>query len=252
MERLAKIAFVIGLIVYFVFLVVVRTPAQWGAWAALQASPNLSISGVSGTLWSGKASTAQVNLGTETLDLGTLSWRLDAWKLLLLQACVDVDSTMVRGYVCRSLGGKNSAKNVLVDQVPMKLLDNVIGAQLGGVGNLTVEQGTFADNGRIDQLKGNVTWQHARINAGTGWFALGSYAADITGNDKGGIAGNIFDLEGNFSVQLQGDYTPGEQPRLNGIIKPKEGAEQPLIDALSVFTETQDDGSFRVTWPMGG
>lgn len=252
MARLAKVVFFIALLIYFVALVVVRTPAEWGAWAALQAAPNLSLTGVSGTLWSGKAAAAHVRVGDDTLDLGTLTWEVDSLALLGLKACVDLDSQKVRGQVCRTVAGKNTARQLLADQLPVNMLDDLVGVQLGGVGSVTIERGRFTDDGRIEQLQGNVTWQQARVNVGTGWFALGSYAADVTDNGNGGISANIFDLEGNFTVQLQGEIAPGSEPRVNGIITPKEGAQQPLVDALSVFTETLDNGSFRVTWPIGG
>lgn len=252
MERLAKVIFFIGLLLYFVVVVAIRTPAEWGAWAALQASPDLTLSGVSGSLWSGKAASAQVRVGDENLELGPLSWTLDGLSLLQLKACLDIDSQTATGYVCRTFAGKNTAQKLLVDQVPMKLLDNTVGAQLGGTGSLTIDKARVTDEGRIEQLQGNVTWQRARVNAGTGWFALGSYAADLSANESGGVAAQIFDLEGNFEVQVQAEFTPGQEPRANGIIKPRPGAQQPLVDALSVFTETLDDGSFRVTWPIGG
>lgn len=252
MERLAKLLFFIGLFVYFVFIVVIRAPAEWGAWAALQAAPNLSLTGISGSLWSGKAAAAEVIVGDESLDLGALTWEVDGLALLGLKACVDVDSARLRGTVCRTVNGKNNVRQLFADQLPVKMLNDFVGAQLGGVANVTIENGRFDDAGRIEQLQGNVTWQQARINAGTGWFALGSFAADITDNGNAGVSGDIFDLDGNFTVQLQGEYTPGEEPRLNGLITPKPDAQQPLVDALSVFTETLDDGSFRVIWPIGG
>lgn len=252
MERLVKLLFIVGLIVYFAVVVIARAPAEWAASAALQAAPNLSLTGVSGSLWSGKAAAAEVLVGDQSLDLGTLTWEVDVLALLGLQACVDIDSERLRGTVCRTANGKNTARQLFVDQLPVSMLNNYVGAQLGGVGNVTVEQGRFDDAGYIEQLQGNVTWQQARVNAGTGWFALGSFAADISENDEGGVRGDIFDLEGNFTVQLQAEYTPGQEPRLNGLITPKPGAQQPLVDALSVFTETLDDGSFRVIWPIGG
>lgn len=252
MERLAKLLFFTALLIYFVVVVVLRTPAEWGAWVASQAAPNLTLTGVSGSLWSGKADSAQVLIGSDSLDLGTLKWELDGMSLLGLKACLDIDSQNVQGYVCRTLAGKNTVQKLLVDQVPAQLLNDLVGVQLGGTGSVTIEKGRFTDEGRIEQLQGNISWQRARVNAGTGWFALGSFGADITDNDSGGVVANVVDLEGDFEVQLQGEFTPGQEPRANGIIKPREGAQQPLVDALSVFTETLDDGSFRVVWPIGG
>lgn len=252
MERLAKLVFFIGLLLYFVIAVVVRTPAEWGAWAALKAVPGLTLSGVSGSLWSGRAASAQVNINGQPLDLGSLQWQLNGWALFLLKACLNVESENARGYVCHGVNGTTIAEKLLVDQLPAKLLDSVIGVQLGGIGSATFQRAVIGRDGSVKDLEGSVSWQRGAINVGTGWFALGSFAADLTDNEQGGIRANIHDLEGEFVVQLQGEYTPGGQPRVNGTVTPKENAPQPLKDALSVFAETLDDGSFKVSWPIGG
>lgn len=252
MERLAKLLFFIGLLVYFVITVVVRTPAEWGAWVALKAVPGLSLTGVSGSLWSGRAGSAQVVVNGHTLDLGSVQWNLDGWSLLLLKACLDVRSPNLQGGVCHGVGGTLGVENLLVDQVPAKVFYNNPGVQIGGVGSATVQHAVLSTDGQVKDLEGRLTVERLAVNVGTGWFALGTFAADATENGQGGIALNIVDVEGDFGVQVQGEYTVGGQPTLNGLITPRENAPQPLVDAMGVFTEALDDGSYKVTWPLGG
>jgi Type II secretion system (T2SS), protein N len=251
-ERLAKNLFFTLLIVYTLGTIVVRVPADWGAWGAVKFLPNLSLAGVTGSIWSGRAASAQARIGNEIIDLGELKWGVNVLPFFTLKTCVDIDSRTLRGNYCRDIVGKNIVRQLTIEQMPIKLVGNMLGVQLGGSGNLLVQEGEFQDNGQIELLKGNLTWQHGRVNVGTGWFALGSFAADLKHIDGGGIGAQITDIEGDFTVQLDGQYVQGQPPRVNGIIKPKETAQQPLIDALSVFAETLDDGSFRITWPMGG
>lgn len=252
MERLAKLVFFIGLLVYFLVTVVARTPAEWGAWVAIKSVPGLSLTGVSGTLWSGRAGSAQVAVNGQTLDLGALQWRLNGWSLLLLKACLDVRSPSVQGGVCQSAGGTLSVRKLMVDQVPAKVFYNSPDVQVGGIGSAAVERADLSMDGQVKDLQGSLTWQRLAVNVGTGWFTLGTFVADARANGQGGIALHITDLEGDFKVDLQGDYTVGGQPTLNGLITPKETAPQPLKDALGVFTESLDDGSYKVTWPIGG
>jgi general secretion pathway protein N len=251
-ERLAKLVFFIGLLVYFLITVVARTPAEWGAWVALKAVPGLSLTSVSGTLWSGRAGSAQVAVNGHTLDLGALQWRLDGWSLLMLKACLDVRSPNLQGGVCQSAGGTLSVRKLMVDQVPAKIFYNNPDVQIAGIGSAAAERAELTMDGKVKDLQGNLTLQRLAINVGTGWFTLGTFAADARANGQGGIALNIADLEGDFTVDLQGDYTVGGQPTLNGLITPKDTAPQPLKDALGLFTEALDDGSFKLTWPVGG
>jgi len=223
-ERLLKLLFFVGLLMYFVVMVVARTPAEWGAWVALKSVPGLSLTGVSGTLWSGRAGSAQVAVNGQMLDLGSLQWHLDGWSLLILKACLDVQSPNLQGGVCHGIGGTSSVKKLLVDQVPAKIFYNNPGVQIGGVGSATVQHAVLNTKGEVKDLEGSLTVQRLAVNVGTGWFSLGSFAADAKENGQGGIALKITDLEGDFKVDLQGDYTVGGQPKLNGIITPKETA----------------------------
>ncbi|MCR6652997.1 MAG: type II secretion system protein N [Cellvibrionaceae bacterium] len=232
---MAKLLFFIGLAVYFLVTVVARTPAEWGAWVALKSVPGLSLTGVSGTLWSGRAGSAQVAVNGHTLDLGALQWRLHGWSLLLFKACLDVRSPSLQGDVCQSAGGTLSVRKLMVDQVPAKIFYNHPDIQVGGIGSAAVERADLTLDGRVKDLQGNLTWQRLAVNAGTGWFTLGTFAADARANGQGGIALNITDLEGDFKVELQGDYTVGGQPTLNGLITPKDTAPQPLKDALGAL-----------------
>lgn len=252
MERLLKVLFFVGLFFYFVVLVVARIPAEWGAKIVTDSVPGLSLGGVSGTLWDGKAVTVQVVNNGQILDLGHLQWKLKPSSLLALKACVDVKSQIAQGDVCHGLDKRTHLSRFMVDQVPANLLNRTLGVQLSGTANAMIRTAELSSNGELTDLDGNITWQNGAINAGTGWFALGSFVADVTDNDQGGIRGTITDLEGDFTVQLDGEYDfRSRQPRVKGLITPKESAAQPLKDALSVFTEMQDDGSFKVTWPFG-
>lgn len=254
MERLIKILFFVALIVYFVVLVAVRTPAQWGAYTVVQAVPNVRLAGVSGTLWSGRAAGAQLDLEGQALDLGVLQWQLNPASLLSLLGCVNVSSDRISGTLCRNLlSGKNTIENAFVDQLSAGMFNHELMVNLGGTAGLTVRRAVLDDHGSLKQMDGSVSWQRARINAGDGWFQLGDFGADLIHNDRGGVIAQIYDLEGPFAVELEVEYTPGDpQPRLNGVINPRPNAPSQIINALSIFTEMLDDGSFRVVWPMDG
>lgn len=251
MERLVKLLFFVGLGVYFLISVLARTPAEWGAWVALKSLPGLSLSGVSGSLWSGRAASAQTFIFGQKVDLGALQWQLKPWSLLTLSACVDLESQLANGHICHGVAGYTTVRKALVDQLPVRLF-NPPGIQLGGTGSATLQHAVIARDGSLKELQGNVTWQQAGVNVGTGWFNLGSFAADVTGNGAGGVRAQLQDLEGDFVVAVEAEFTQGKPLIANGLVTPKPSAPQELKDALSAFAEQQDDGSFKVAWPMGG
>lgn len=250
--RLFKLLFGLGLIIYFCVVVITRIPAGWGAHFLVKGAPNLQLNGISGTLWNGKAAGAAITIDGKTIDLGRLNWHLQPMALLQLKACALIRSDLLNGDVCRTAGGLNILTNVMVDSFPAKLLNDAMGAQLAGFGNITVGEFKVTDDGDIKQLSGNVTWQDAAINVGTGWFQLGSYGVGLSENGSGGLYADITDLEGEFKVNVRGDIKLRQMPKLNGTIHPKEKAPEEIKQALSIFAEPTNDGGFTITWPMGG
>lgn len=249
--RLLKLLLVVGLATYFCIVVVTRIPAGWGAYFLVQAAPNMQLNGVSGTVWQGEAANAKITIDGKTIDLGRLNWRLQPLALLQMKACAQIRSDLLNGDVCRNAAGVNVLTDVMVDRLPARVLNDAMGAQLAGVGNITVGEFRVKDNGEILELDGSLTWNDAGINAGTGWFQLGSYAVDLTENGSGGLYADISDIEGEFDVAVRGDIKLREMPKLSGTIHPKAGAPDPLKQALSIFAEPLDDGGFRINFPGG-
>jgi general secretion pathway protein N len=250
-ERLLKLLFFIGLGVYFLIAVLVRTPAEWGAWVALNALPGLSLTGVSGTLWNGRAASAQTYIYGQKVDLGAVQWRLKAWALLGLNACVDLKSQLATGNVCHGISGKTTVSKAMMDELPANLFSSP-GVQVGGTGSATLQHAVLARDGSLLELQGSASWQRASVNVGTGWFNLGSFAADLAGNDEGGIRARLQDLEGDFAVDMEVEFTPNKPFRAAGTVTPRDSAPPEIREALSAFAEQTDDGAFQIAWPIGG
>ncbi len=252
MGKLLKVIFGLFLLVYFVVAVVSRTPAKVVAGAIVNAAPGVTLGSVSGTAWNGRAGAATVQLPGKLLDLGGVRWKISPAALLGLNLCVDLDSGLLRGNVCRSLSGSNQFSQVFVDDFPMSMLGDMIGAELAGTGNVTIQKAVIDDAGTISDIKGNVTWMRARGNGGGGWYPLGSFAAELSPNGNGGIHAHVVDVDGEFEVKLDGEVGVKSLPKVLGTIKPRANAPQILVDTLMVFTELQDDGTYKLTWPIGG
>ena len=252
MGRLLKLGFFICLAVYFFLTVIMTAPAEWVASAAVKSVPGLSLSGVSGTVWSGRAAGAHYRYMGDNIDFGGLSWKSGLLSLLGLKVCAEIDSGLVDGDVCQGIGGKTEFKKLKVNRLPASMFDKHIGvASLGGVASVDVRHAQIAKNGAVKKLDGKLDWRSAQVNAGDGWFQLGSFAADLGAGEDGGITFKLFDLDGNFNVDIRGAFSYKGQPSLKGTVKPKPEAPAPLVDGLRVFSQETNDGTFQVAWPIG-
>lgn len=252
-SRFVKSLFIVVLIIYLLFLIIARVPASWGAWAAHKAVPQIWLTAVEGTIWHGRAGGGAVALGDQIVPIERLQWKMKPWRLLTLNICAEVDAEMLQqpasGVFCQAPGNVLSARNVDLT-APMGLINQWLTVQLSGLASVQLESLRMKEQ-RVQSLDGNFSWRDARWHNSERWVPLGAFAADLTGNDKGGLHFKLFDLDGPFKVDLTGDLVLNEEPTLRGTVAPSAQAPSQITQALEFVGEPMDDGSFRIAWPPG-
>lgn len=250
-SKLLKTFFIFTLIALFLFLIISRTPAAWAAWAVHKAAPNVWLNDVTGTLWRGKASTSQVDLGKESIALGEVNWKLNPWSLLILSPCISFDAQVpgqsISGNYCRGIGGSNTLKDVSIDG-PMALFKKVAPIEGKGAVSLQVVSAKF-DEKSIDKMDARFSWQNASVYVENRWFNLGSLASEITHDGQGGVNAKIFDLSGPYTLAMDATWAIGGDWKTKGKVTPKPGVPEVVIQALQVFGEDVGGGAYAIQWP---
>lgn len=252
-HRLLKILLIFILVLYFLYLVVAQVPASWAVWAVHRATPDVRLTGISGTLWEGRAAGGTALLGGQFVPLENLRWQVNPWALLTLNACalveVDIMGQPASGNVCGAPDKVITARDVQIS-APMALIGDWAQLQLGGLASLQLQDLRLKGQ-LVETLQGNFSWRDARWSNGDRWFGLGAYAARLSANEQGGVHAEIFELDGPFKVQLAGDFLPGREPVIKGTVVPSDEAPVPIRDALQFVGEPVEGGGFRVAWPPG-
>jgi len=250
--RLLRSLFFVFLLAYFLFMVLARMPASWFAWGLHQALPGLWLSSVEGTVWSGRAESAQLDLGEAVLPLGEVNWTLKPWSLLGLKACAqfstDLPRQQVSGDVCQGLNGRSQIANLNLD-APIAVLKELLPMQANGLISIQVEHAAFDSNMQIEKLNARMSWQQARAYNGESWLNLGGFAAKAKEDGTGGISAEIFDLEGPYKSDLTATWNVKDDWRFKGTIAPQEDASNLVVQALSIMGEDQGNGAYLVQWP---
>ncbi|HEY8941524.1 MAG TPA: type II secretion system protein N, partial [Cellvibrio sp.] len=148
----------IGLgVLFFLIFVLSNIPATWGAWV-LTRGTGLAMSGVTGSVWNGKASLASLQLGGQEQSLGQLSWKLSPFSLIT--RCADVTTKLsiqqFDGEVCASANGEVQVHDANFS-VPSSLLQAKIPVPIQGQISGHVDELQLRGNTLL-KLKGNVTW----------------------------------------------------------------------------------------------
>lgn len=242
-----------GLLLWLVF-VISQIPASWAAWAMTR-SGQVGLTGVSGTLWQGRASLASFRVDQTDYSLGQLRWDLDPWTLLLLKPCAviatELDRQHIDGKVCSGISGELSLHDTTIS-APASLLKAAVPLPLDGQISAQIKrmdlQGDY-----LKSLQGNFSWTSAQINNGKNWMRLGSYAAELKDDQQGGIEAQVFHLDGPTQVDMQVHLLAGGGGSAKGsLMMSREFTREVEADAwISMFaqleqTDAEGNNHYRV------
>lgn len=201
----------------FLAFVLANIPAVWGAWV-LTRGTGLAMSGVTGSVWNGKASLASVQLNGQEHSLGQLGWKLT--PLALVSRCAQVSTKLpgqqFDGEVCAGSGGAVEIHNADIS-VPATMLQSKIPVPIQGQFSSHIDSLQLRGNVLL-KLKGNFTWSSARVNTGANWLDIGSFAAELSDNGNNGVSAKLFQLSGPLDVNLQIELAAPSGGRITGAL----------------------------------
>ncbi len=229
----------LGVVLFLVF-VISSIPAIWGAYL-LTRGTGVALSGVTGTLWNGRASLASVRMTDEEYSLGQLSWSLSPLSLLTLSPCAQVTTKLPMqqfdGQICAGSGGSVKLRNADVS-LPASFAQGKIPVPIQGQLSTHIDELELRGNVLL-KLKGNLTWNGARVNTGVNWLDIGSYGAELADNGNNGISAKLFQLAGPVDVNLQIELKAPSGGKVTGEL----AAQQAFFDTanardiLSMFAQ---------------
>jgi len=216
-RKLNKKLLIIFGVVLFLWFVLASIPAVWGGYL-LTRGTGLALSGVTGTLWDGRASLASVKHKEKEYSLGQLSWSLRGLSLLKLNPCVllmtKLDKQTFEGDVCVGLNGAITLKNTDI-ALPAALVQQYIPIPI--MGQLSAHMDSLVLRGNVlVKLNGKLSWRQAQVNNGANWMDIGSYGADLVDDGKNGIKVTLFDLDGPLDIDLIAELKAPSGGRVQG------------------------------------
>jgi len=240
---------IVAVIIWLAF-VVVRIPATWGAWLITN-SGDVGLSGVSGTLWQGRAGMASIRIDGQDYSLGELTWQLLPTSLLRLKPCAristDLERQQIAGIACVSAGGQLSLRQLSAHAPANLVRDLAPNIRLEGQLSAHIQHLQLADQ-RLKALEGNLSWTGARLHDGHEWFDLGSFATELSPTPEGHILAQVFsldgpiDLAGSVTMPLNGGIFINVHFALTEAFAEEIYAEQ----WLPIISEPLDNGRYKL------
>lgn len=185
----------LGIVAYGLFLLA-TLPASLAV-SALPEDLPVQLSGVSGSLWQGRA--RQLGIGPQAL--GELRWALRPWALLGGRAGGELQLrgpwVEGRAELDVGLGGRLRLREGRF-RAPAQLVQELqaLPVELGGQLFLRVDELVLEPGAPLPRLKAELVWAQAGISAPYP-MALGEYSLDLESRD-GGIQGRLSERDGPF------------------------------------------------------
>lgn len=245
-----KLRWILFALVLWIVFVIARIPATWGAWLITN-NGDVGLSGVSGTLWQGRAGMASIHIDGQDYSLGEMSWKLQPLSLLTLRPCAEITTSLERqqiaGTACATAGGTLILADTRIN-APVSLAQGIAPeARLDGQVSAHINQ-LRLKNQTLQALDGNLSWTGARVHNGQNWLNLGSFAAELSASEEGHIHASIFSLDG--PIDLNGTVT---MPLTGGIFIDTEFALAPAFARevqaeqwLPMVAEPLDNGRHKL------
>lgn len=168
----------------------------------------LTLSGLSGTLWSGQAVRAWATVEGEPLMLGRVQWQLQPWRLgwsSPLNLTTEWGDQIFSGRLGMGLSGLTVLHDVRINfdtSALRAMLPLYLGGTLSGsFDRIEIEQSS------LRQAQGTVYFQNAAWTASSGNIPLGDYRVDVAGSavSADGIVGEL--VTENGALVLDGDLS---------------------------------------------
>lgn len=245
-----KLRWILFAALLWLAFVVARIPASWGAWLITN-SGEVGISGVSGTLWQGRAGMASIHIDGRDYSLGELTWQLQPLSLLRLNPCArlttHLERQQIEGTACASAGGSFTLRDTRINAPASLVQEMAPDTRLDGQLSAHIQRLQLREQ-RLEALDGNLSWTGARLHNGQNWISLGSFAAELSPTEQGHILANIFSLEG--PIDLAGTVT---MPLAGGIfidihfaLDPAFAREVQAEQWLPMITEPLDNDRHKL------
>jgi general secretion pathway protein N len=212
------------------------------------ANDQLRLSGIEGTIWSGRAAFGSI----PRLPLSDLRWNLSAWPLLLGRVSGEFEARLAEGFVSgRVTASGNTVRfRDLRASTSLQTLKTLlpIGDTTGNVSAALqtlelVDQWPTTVAGRLSI--GQLETAPLMATAGAGFVAIGSFELTFTDTGGQGVEATIHDTGGPLEVNGRLSLGLDRSYLLDGTVRPRPDASELLLQGLSFMTGDPDAEGLR-------
>lgn len=219
----------------YVFFLLLLVPASQIVSLFKPTSSQISLAGISGSVWSGTIQSLQFQNHT----LNATSWSLKPLMLMTGNVSLDLQTEFFGQKLNTELDYSLFSQSVALQDLHsvinapalQKLLNLPFGELLGDI-QLNLASVNLR-SGQLPAIHGNVLWNKAQVKLYS-TITLGNLSLNVSSSDNGDITGQLKNSGGEVSISGDLKITNNKRYTLNIRLKPRSNASKDLINILGM------------------
>lgn len=239
-----KRVYIITAVVSYLVLLIVTIPANTAS-SFINDNGPVKILGASGTLWQGRAFSVLVN---NSIQLQATEWSFNAWKLLIGQIAIDVETQYLNNTISAEVGTSYLGRyfinglNATIPAEHLAQLAEIPLAQLSGSISMNIEHAQWKQ-GELPVASGEINWKEATVTVAD-TAALGNVSIILSESDKQLLTAEIKNQGGDITISGNAELLPEADYALNIKLTPTASANNNIKQSLGLFAQRQNNGDY--------
>lgn len=216
---------------------------------AVNDSGVVTIQGISGSLWNGKAYIIVIN---NNIELKNTKWSFSPWKTLIGKISIDINSQYLDNDISAEIGTSflgryfiNNLKATISAQEAAQLA-NIPLVQLSGLISLNIDHAQWKQ-GELPLATGVINWSNAEVTVAD-TASLGNVSITLSESEQQLLNADIKNQGGDIKINGTAELVPEANYAVNIKLLPTASASDNIKQSLGLFAKKQNNGEYLLNY----
>lgn len=205
----------------------------------------VTIQGISGSLWNGKAYAILIN---NKIELKNTSWSFSLWKILIGKISIDINSQYLENDISAEIGTSFLGTyfindlNAKISAQEVAQLVNIPLVQLSGLISLNIDHAQWKQ-GELPLATGVINWSNAEVTVAD-TASLGNVSITLSESEQQLLNADIKNQGGDIKINGIAELVPEADYAINIMLLPTASASDNIKQSLGLFAKKQNNGEY--------
>lgn len=209
----------------------------------------VTIHGISGSLWNGKAYIIVIN---DNIELKNTTWSFSLWKTLIGKISIDINSQYLENDISAEIGTSflgryfiNDLKAKISAQEAAQLV-NIPLVQLSGLISFNIDHAQWKQ-GELPLATGVINWSNAEVTVAD-TASLGNVSITLSESEQQLLIADIKNQGGDIKVNGVAELVPEANYAVNIKLLPTASASDNIKQSLGLIAKKQSNGEYLLNY----